>query len=74
MILENIFIFFGILGLILIIWGIFLKLNLKRTIIYIIGGISLLIYSISKKDFVFIVLQCFFILASLIEFFKLKKK
>ena len=72
--LENIFTIFGILGLIFIIWGIFLELNKKRTIIYIIGGISLLIYSISKNDLVFITLQCFFILASFIEFFKLRKK
>ncbi len=74
MFLQNYFDIFGILGLILIIWGIFLPRNKKRSIIYIFGGLCLLIYSIDKKDLIFIILQSCFLLASFYEFWKNHKK
>lgn len=55
------------------VWGVFLVKNKKRAILYILGGIALLIYSISKKDLIFICLQSFFIFASIFEFLKIKK-
>ena len=62
----NIFYFLGIIGLIMIIFGILIKnRNRKiRDILYIFGGISLAVYSFYIKDIIFIILQIFFTLVA----------
>lgn len=64
----------GAIGLLLITWGIFEKDLRHRDRIYIIGGSALLIYSVYLKDPIFIPLQIFFIIASIIHIHQQKKK
>ena len=69
----------GIFGLIFIIIGtlmISMKNKIKRKQIYpflLIGGIGLLIYSISIKDKIFIILQAVYILIVIYDIIRLKK-
>ncbi len=65
---------FGIIGLIIIAAAIWLKNEKAQDVLFIIGGLSLLVYSIYIEDAIFIVLQALFILSSLAELLKLKKK
>ena len=65
---------FGIIGLILISYALWVKSEKKQDIIYVIGGVALLIYSIAIEDIVFIVLQIIFILSASIELLSLKNK
>lgn len=65
---------FGIIGLILITWGIFIKDVRARDKIYIIGGSGLLLYSAYLKDPVFIPLQIIFVLSSIYHILTIKKK
>ncbi|MBT7755188.1 MAG: hypothetical protein HN726_03245 [Candidatus Magasanikbacteria bacterium] len=64
----------GILGLLLITWGIFIKKEKRQDLIFIFGGLGLLFYSISLKDPIFITLQIVFIFASLYELAILNKR
>jgi len=54
----------GAIGLLCITSGIFIAQELRRDLIFILGGSLLLVYSITLKDPVFIPLQIIFILAS----------
>ena len=65
---------FGIAGLLLAAYGLWIKNEKIQDIIYIIGGIFLLTYSIYIDDPVFIVLQVVFIFSALFELIKLSKK
>ena len=65
---------FGIIGLLLITWGIFAKKETTQDWIFVAGGAGLLVYSISLKDPIFIPLQIVFIAASLWEIYTLRKK
>jgi len=64
----------GAVGLILITWGIFAKKEIKQDWIFALGGLFLLVYSISLRDPIFIPLQIVFIIASLYEIYKIKSK
>jgi lipid-A-disaccharide synthase-like uncharacterized protein len=64
----------GVVGLLLITLGIFIKDVKKRDKIYIIGGSALLLYSAYLKDPIFIPLQVFFILSSIYHIHTIKKK
>lgn len=64
----------GAVGLLFITWGIFIKRETKQDIIFAIGGLFLLVYSIFLKDPIFIPLQIIFTGASIFELIKLKKK
>ncbi len=55
----------GALGLLCITAGIFAKDSKQQAIIFTIGGIGLLVYSIALKDPIFIPLQIVFTLASI---------
>ncbi|HMO78725.1 MAG TPA: YgjV family protein [Candidatus Paceibacterota bacterium] len=66
-------IIFGIIGLLAISFAIWIKNDKQQDIIFIFGGIFLLIYSIFIKDLVFIFLQLIFILSAIIELIKIKK-
>jgi len=65
---------FGVLGLLLITAGIFIKDVKKRDRVYIVGGSALLLYSAYLKDPIFIPLQAFFILSSFYHIHSIKKK
>ncbi|MFH1590212.1 MAG: hypothetical protein ABIB43_06615 [archaeon] len=64
----------GIIGLLLITAGILLRKRKFEDILYIFGGAFLLIYSISIKDMIFIVLQIIFTIAAVYDYIRLKKK
>ncbi|PIT86046.1 MAG: hypothetical protein COU33_05305 [Candidatus Magasanikbacteria bacterium CG10_big_fil_rev_8_21_14_0_10_43_6] len=57
----------GVLGLLLIIGGVLHKNKKQTHILFAAGGLGLLLYSISLRDPIFILLQLVFILASLYE-------
>lgn len=65
---------FGVVGLLLITYGIFAKKEVTQDWIFIFGGFGLLIYSWYLRDPIFVPLQMVFILASAYELCKLKKK
>jgi len=68
------FIIFGIIGLLIISFAIWFRNERKQDILFVIGGISLLIYSISIRDLIFIILQVVFIISALIELLPLRGK
>ncbi len=64
----------GGLGLISIIIGILNKKRKIQDILYIIGGLLLLTYSIYLKNIIFIILQSAFTLSALYDLIKISKK
>ncbi|MDP3948972.1 MAG: YgjV family protein [bacterium] len=68
------FIIFGIIGLLIISFAIWFRNERKQDILFVIGGVSLLIYSISIGDFIFIILQIVFIISASIELLQLHGK
>ncbi len=67
------FIFFGVAGLIIISVAIWIKNEKQQDALFMLGGLCLLVYSISIKDIIFSTLQLIFIASSLIELLKIKK-
>lgn len=65
-------IIFGIIGLLLISFSIWLKNERRQDILFVVGGASLLVYSISIGDVIFTILQTVFIVSALIELAKLR--
>ena len=61
---------FGIMGVILISFGILARTRGNRDFLSFIGGTALLIYSISVKDFVFIILQIIYITVIAVDYFR----
>ncbi|MDP1706432.1 MAG: YgjV family protein [bacterium] len=66
--------FFGIVGLLIGSSALWLRNERKQDIWFVIGGICLLIYSISIGSVIFIILQLVFIISASVEILKLKKK
>jgi hypothetical protein len=64
---------FGIIGLILISIAIWQK-EKRQDELFVIGGLTLLIYSYSLHNVIFIILQIVFILSAIIELLKRKRK
>jgi len=64
----------GVVGLLLITYGIFVKKRIVQDEVFALGGIFLLIYSAYLRDLVFVTLQIVFTLSSLYEVYKLKKE
>ena len=67
-------IFFGIIGLLLISYALWIKSEKTQDRIFILGGFFLLAYSIHINDPIFIFLQVVFIVSASVELAKLKKK
>ena len=63
----------GVIGLIIISVAIWIKNEKRQDILFIIGGLFLLLYSISIKNVIFSVLQTVFILSAFIEVVRMKK-
>lgn len=64
---------FGIAGLLIISVAIWLK-ERTQNILFILGGLALLVYSASIHNTIFIILQLVFILSALIELLKKSKR
>lgn len=64
---------FGIVGLLVISVSIWLK-EKTQDVWFIIGGLALLVYSVSIQNTIFVILQLVFILSALIELLKKKRK
>ena len=62
----------GALGLLIITIGIVIKNRKTQDILYVIGGVSLEIYSIYIGDLIFIILQIIFTLAAAYDLIRLK--
>jgi lipid-A-disaccharide synthase-like uncharacterized protein len=72
--MELLFKFTGALGLIFIIIGVLVRDRKRQSILFIIGGLFLEIYSIYLRDPIFITLQGVFVVAAAYELYKLKRK
>lgn len=64
----------GAVGLVLITYAIFAKSERRQDVLFILGGLGLLVYSISLRDPIFVPLQIVFIAASAYELATMKKK
>lgn len=64
----------GVIGLLIITHGIFIKKEKPRDWNFAIGGIFLLAYSIYLHDLIFIILQMVFIVSNLYREWRLIKK
>lgn len=60
----DLYIIFGIIGLLLISLGVITKKRRFQDLEYILGGLFLLVYSVSIKSYIFIILQIIFIFAA----------
>ncbi len=69
-----IFTIIGILGLIFVIFGLLQRKEIKEDIFFLIGGVFLIVYSIYLRNTIFIILQAAFILATVWEIIKIRKK
>jgi len=67
-------IIFGIVGLVILTCAVWIKNSRRRGILAAAGGTFMLVYSISIRDAIFIILQTVFIISSLIEVVKTPKK
>jgi len=65
---------FGIAGLLLISYGLWIQREKRQNIVFMIGGACLLAYSIFLGDIIFVLLQCVFIISALLEFIKLSRE
>lgn len=70
----NIYKIIGILGLVLICFGMLVKSRKQRNIFAFFGGIGLLIYSIYLKDLIFTILQAVYIVVVSFDFIKNSKQ
>lgn len=62
---------FGVVGLLLITVGVLIKSEKKQDLLFIIGGLALLVYSIYIGDWIFIILQIVFILTAAWEILRI---
>jgi hypothetical protein len=64
----------GIIGLLLITFGVLQKKEITQDKFFILGGIFLGLYSLYIKDYIFISLQVVFVLATIYDLHKAKLK
>ena len=69
----DIYKFVGILGLVIISVGVFWRKKHVEVLLYIVGGVALLVYSYYIGDWIFIVLQAIFIISAISHLFRLFK-
>lgn len=67
-------IIFGIIGLVLIAAGVWVRDEKNQDRVFILGGLFLLVYSWHIGDTIFIVLQIVFVVSVLFELVKIRKK
>lgn len=66
------FLFIGIIGLILVSLGLLVKSRKLRDTLSFLGGACLLVYSIYKKDTIFIILQSFYVFITIFDYLRQK--
>ena len=64
----------GVIGLVLIIYGLLIKRERKRYAMFGVGGLGLLLYSLHIGDLIFIILQLAFTIVSFIDYRKSKRR
>lgn len=72
--MQNIITVFGVIGLVIMAFSIWIKKENRQDLFFIFGGVCLLIYSLGIKSWIFSILQIIFIASALIELLKLKKR
>ena len=70
----NIFYFPAAVGLLILTLGVLTKKEGKRNILFLVGGIFMIIYSIYIRDIIIISLQVIFTLAAGYNLIKIRKK
>ncbi|MBI5390913.1 hypothetical protein HZB02_05470 [Candidatus Woesearchaeota archaeon] len=68
--MELLFTVIGVLGILCITIGIITRRRKNEDVYYIVGGICLILYSISKKDAIFIIFQSIAVTAAVYDFFR----
>lgn len=69
----DLFYFLGVIGLILITIGVIVKTIKKQNLLFSLGGISLVLYSINIGDKIFIILESVFTLTAIYNLIKMPK-
>lgn len=64
---------FGVIGLIIISFAVWVKNERNQNILFVAGGILLLLYSMGIKNLIFSILQAVFVTSAFIEFLKKKR-
>lgn len=64
----------GAIGLLLICAGLLTKKRRRQNILYILGGVSLEVYSVFIQDKIFITLQIIFILAAVFDLTRIARR
>lgn len=72
--IEEILRLTGITGLILITLGVLIEHRKKEYILFALGGLFLIAYSVYIKDIIFIILQIIFTLAAIYNLIKTMRK
>jgi len=67
------YIILGTIGLVIISIAVWIKNEKRQDLLFIAGGIFLLVYSLSIRNTIFSVLQLIFIISALVELIKLKR-
>ena len=65
---------FGVIGLLLISYALWVKNEKRQDEIFLVGGAFLLAYSIFIGDKIFVALQIVFMVSALAEILKIRKK
>jgi len=63
----------GIIGLLIVSVSIWDKKEARQDVLFVVGGMLLLIYSVSIGNAIFSILQVVFMLSALVELLKIKK-
>jgi len=66
--------FFGVIGLMMIAAAIWLRNEVRQDILFVSGGVLLLVYAINLGDSIFILLQIVFIASALTELLRISSK
>jgi len=69
----DIYKFVGILGLVIISVGVFWQKKYIEDILYIFGGIALLLYSYHIREWIFIIFLVLFVISALFHLFRISK-
>ncbi|MBI4120902.1 MAG: YgjV family protein [Parcubacteria group bacterium] len=66
-------ILFGILGLLIISYALWVRDEIRQNNLFIIGGAFLLVYSLAIDEAIFVALQLVFIISAVLELVKIRE-
>lgn len=69
--LEILFVVLGALGAILLLYGIFLEKEERQDAVFLVGALSLLVYSISSRNLIFSAAFFVFALGNAVELYRI---